>query len=283
MSSTQPSTLTPTTRNIKMDTITQAFSAFRDEPFVCDDASMVDTIRNMVDDSFFEPSTPRRDAPTPRSFFGGVDAPPPDVYDFVIDPPAPNNTFSFTPPAQPLTIPVVNSNTIFSDLLNDTPTTNANFSFAPLTTPQTSLVGGTFGIPNKVVHISQGRKKELGEITGSFLASRYNEGYIDFSFPSGNDPKPANNLFLGWRIAKRMKAAGYDDLTIDRAICVMGNRYCLGCANKPDGFAKNGDVIPGTMHCNQCAKFASGTVDDHIDQFLALDFNKWAKNFKRAM
>jgi hypothetical protein len=260
-----------------MDTITQAFTAFRDEPFVCDDASMADAMTSVLDDFDFEPSTPRREAPTPRSF--AVDARH-DPYDFVIDPPAPNNTSG-----QPLTIPVLNSDTngFFSNLLDDTPTTNNTFSFAPLTTPKTSPVGGAFGIPNKVIHISQGRKKELGEVAGSFLASRYNDGYIDFSFPAGNDPKPANNLFLGWRIAKRMMTMGYDIQSIDRVISIMGNRYCLGCANKPDGSAKNGDIIAGTMHCNQCAKLVSGSVDDHIDQFLAMDFNKWAKNVKRAM
>ena len=221
-----------------MDTIAQAFSAFRDEPFVCDEASMVDAMTSVLGDFDFEPFT--LDAPSHSC--GVVSTPQPD-------PSTSNNTSSFT----------------------------------PLTTQQATPVGGTFGIPTKVIHLSQGRKKELGEVAGAFLASRYNNGYIDFSFPAGNDPKPANNLFLGWRIAKRMMIIGYDVDSIDRVISIMGNRYCLGCASKPDGSAKNGDIIAGTMHCNQCAKMVSGSVDDHIDQFLAMDFNKWARNVKRAV
>jgi hypothetical protein len=254
-----------------MDTIALAFTTFRDEPFVCDDASMADAMTSVLDDFDFEPSTPRRDAPTPRSF---ASAPPPDFYDFAIDPPSPTKTASTS-----------ETNGTFYNLLNDASpsTTNNTFSFTPLTTHQVLPIGGPFGIPTKVIHLSQGRKKELGEVAGSFLASRFNDGYIDFSFPGGNDPKQANNLFLGWRIAKRMLTMGYDIQSVDRVICIMGNRYCLGCANKPDGSAKNGDIIAGTMHCNQCAKLVSGSVDDHIDEFLAMEFNKWAKNVKRAV
>jgi hypothetical protein len=153
------------------------------------------------------------------------------------------------------------------------PTVNTNTMFKP--------IGGQSGVPDKVVYFSQGRKKELTEMAASTLTFKYNFDFIDFSFPVGKDTKQADNLMLGWRIGKRMKAFGYDDKLIDRVICVLGNRYCLGCAKKTKG-GMNGDIIAGTMHCNQCASHAVGSIDDHIDEFLMMDFNKWARNIKSA-
>lgn len=165
-----------------------------------------------------------------------------------------------------------------------------NFGFDPITPLAPSVyiapklpiaIGGRDGVPDKVIYFSQGRKKELSQEAADILTFKYNIDLVDFSFPSGNNTKQADNLMLGWRIGKRMKAMGYDDHLIDRVICVLGNRYCLGCTKKTKG-GMNGDIIAGTMHCNQCAPHAIGTIDDHIDEFLAMDFNKWARNIKKG-
>ncbi len=137
-------------------------------------------------------------------------------------------------------------------------------------------------LPKRVQFFRQGRKKELDEEKGSKLADKFNESNsVDFAFPASGNTVASDNLFLGWRIGKRMTELGFDTDTIDRTICVMGNRYCLGCIKKPKG-GQNGDLVAGTMHCNKCLDNATGTLEDHIDEFLSLDFNKWARNIKAA-
>jgi hypothetical protein len=233
-----------------MDYISDAFNDFINEDFVCDDARMHDAMTSVLDKD-----------DDPRNFgFDPCTTSAPLVGTMTMEP------FVCVAP------PTVNSTPLFPE----------GMTYVPPHTHATFIsIGGQSGVPEKVVYFSQGRKKELNEETASMLTFKYNIDLIDFSFPAGKDTKQADNLMLGWRVGKRMKTMGYDDKLIDRVICVLGNRYCLGCAKKTKG-GTNGDIIAGTMHCNQCAPHAVGSIDDHIDEFLAMDFNKWARNIKSA-
>lgn len=137
--------------------------------------------------------------------------------------------------------------------------------------------------PSHVVYVDQGRKKQLQEDMALSLIDNFNMGgSVDFAFPGCSTSAASDNLFLGWRISKRMLTMGFDFETIDRTICVLGNRHCLGCIKKIKG-GKNGDLVAGTMHCNKCLEHAKGSLDDHIDEFLAMSFNKWARNIKAVV
>jgi hypothetical protein len=159
----------------------------------------------------------------------------------------------------------------------------ADFAEEPCTTAASKMgFNGGKELPCKLVYVDQARVKQLNADVAMPLIQQFNGGgAVDFAFPACANTAASDNLFLGWRIAKRMLATGMDTNTIDRTISILGNRHCLGCIKKTKG-GKNGDLVGGTMHCNKCLETATGTLDDHIDEFLAMDFNKWARNIKSA-